>query len=86
MKRTIYIQSIEHTKEGESGLWYSSVNQNAQYIFNLMKNNSVSCEFIDQFNDAYWRLEIKGRKKNVRNFISVLTLATSEIYNIREYW
>lgn len=85
MKRTIYIESIESKKEGKEGLWYAPVHQNAQYIFNLLEKHSVSCKRVDQINDQYWRLEIKGKKQNVRAFITNFTLAIAGVYNVREY-
>ena len=85
MRRTIYIESIERKKEGESGWWYTSVHQNAEYIFDFAKRCKVSCERVDQIRDNYWCLEIKGRKKNVRTFINNLAVAAAGVYNIREY-
>lgn len=85
MKRTIYIDSIETKKEGQTGSWYVPVHQNAKYIFNLIEKCNVSCERVDQMNDQYWRIEIKGKKKNVRTFITILIVAVAGVYNVREY-
>ena len=85
MTRTIYIESIDRRKEGESGWWYTPVHQNAEYIFNLIKKCNVSCEKVDQIRENYWRIEIKGRKKNVRTFVNNLAILAAGVYNIREY-
>lgn len=85
MKRTLYIESISTRKEGQSGWWYAPVHQNAKYIFDTIEKHSVSCERVDQISDEYWRIDIKGKKKNVRAFITSLTLAVAGIYNVREY-
>ena len=85
MKRTLYIESIDTRKEGQSGWWYVPVCQNTKYIFNIIEKYSVFCERVDQINDKYWCLEIKGKKKNVRAFITSLTLAVAGVYNVREY-
>ena len=85
MKRTIYIESIDRRKEGESGWWYTPVHRNAEYIFDFAKKCGVSCERVDQIYENYWCLEIKGKKKNVRTFITHLAVAAAGVYNIREY-
>ena len=85
MKRILYIESIDRKKEGQPGWWYTSVHQNADYIFRLIEKCDVSCENIDQMSDRYWRIEIKGKKKNVRMLITNLAVAVAGVYNIREY-
>jgi hypothetical protein len=85
MKRTLYIESIKTKKEGQPGLWYAPIHQNAEYIFNLIVKSNVSCEKVDQISDQYWRIEIKGKKKNVRTFITSLTVAVAGVYNVRVY-
>ncbi len=85
MKRTIYIESISQRKEGETGWWYTPVSRNTKYIFNLFERCSVSCERVGQMSDEYWRLEIKGKRKNVRAAITNLAIALAGIYRIREY-
>ena len=85
MKRILYRESISTRKEGQCGWWYTSIDQNAKYIFDILENYSVSCEKIEQFSDSYWRLEIKGKKKNVRAFITSIALAVAGVYNVREY-
>lgn len=85
MRRTVYIDSVETRKEGQSGWWYVPVHQNSKYIFDFMKKCNVSCERVEQIRDNYWRLEIKGKKKNVRAFINGLAVAGAGVYNVREY-
>lgn len=85
MKRTLYIDSIEIQKEEQAGRWYVPIHQNSEYIFNLLAECDVSCERVDQINEYYWCFEIKGRKKNVRTFITNFTLAVAGLYNVREY-
>lgn len=85
MTRTIYIDSIQTRKEGQSGWWYVPIHQNAEYIFNLIKKCNVSCERVDQIREDYWRIKIKGKKKNVRAFITSLAVAVAGVYNVREY-
>ena len=85
MKRTIYIESIEYEKDGESGYWYAPVAQNAKWIFEALSRHSVSCEQIRQHSDRYWDITIKGKKKNIRVFIAEFVSEASSIYSIREY-
>lgn len=85
MRRTIYISSINTRKEGQSGWWHVPVHHNAEYIFKFMKECKVSCERVSQISEDYWRIEIKGRKKNVRVFINGLAVAAAGVYNVIEY-
>lgn len=85
MVRTLYIDSIKTKKEGQPGRWYVPISRNAKYIFNLAEKCNVSCERVDQMSEDYWRIEIKGKKKNVRTFIANLVVAVADIYNVREY-
>ena len=85
MKRTIYIESIKHDIEDTDRVRYASVSQNAQWFMNTMDHYSVCCEDISQFSDSYWCITIKGKRKNVKAFISRLLVEASFIYNIRTY-
>ena len=85
MKRTVYIESIEIKKEGQSGWWYAPIHQNSEYIFNLIEKCNVSCKNVEQMSDKYWRIEIKGKKKNVRTFTTHLSVAVAGVYNVRTY-
>lgn len=85
MIRTLYIDSIKTKREGQSGRWYVPISRNEKYIFNLAEKCNVSCTRVDQMSEDYWCIEIKGKKKNVRTFITNLTSAVANIYNVREY-
>ena len=85
MKRTIYIDSIDIKKDGQPGWWYTPIQQHSEYIFNLIDGCKVTCERVDQISDRYWCIEIKGKKKNVRTFITNLSIAAAGVYNVREY-
>lgn len=85
MKRTLYIESIDRKIDGQPGRWYNPIHQHSEYIFNLIDGCNVACERVDQIRDNYWCIEIKGKKKNVRTFITNLSIAAAGVYNVREY-
>lgn len=83
MKRTLYIESIKQTKDGVCG--YTTVSRNTQWIFNRLKKYNITCIQIDQMTDCYWRIDIKGRKQQVRSFITEFVFEAAGVYNIREF-
>jgi hypothetical protein len=85
MKRTVYIESIDKKIEGQPGRWYTPTYQHSEYIFRLIEKCNVACERVEQMSDKYWRIEIRGKKKNVRTFIANLTIESAGVYNVREY-
>ena len=83
MKRTLYIESIKRTEDGIHG--YTTIHQNAQWIFNRLKKYNITCIKIDQITDCYWRMDIKGRKQQIRDFITEFVIEAAGVYNIREF-
>lgn len=85
MKRTLYIESIDRKIDGQPGRWYTPIYQHSEYIFNLIDGCKVACERVEQISDKHWRIEIRGKRKNVRTFIANLAIESAGVYNVREY-
>ena len=85
MKRTIYIESIRRYDTSPNHYHYVPIHRNTEGILELFDKYKITCEKIHQYSKELWNISIKGRKKNVRAFISELMILTSGIYNIGEY-
>ena len=83
MKKAFYINSIS-TKKEDGYYYYAPISQNVEWIFGKLKACNLKCIEIKQYYDDYWYMVIKGRRKNVEDFMTELIVKASSIYSIRE--
>lgn len=86
MKKTYVISSIKHFHGNDSKYLYESVtvSQNARWLCNTWDFFDLECIEIDQRSEEEWRVTLKGRKKNINEFVCTFLKAASELYTIRE--
>lgn len=84
MKKTIYLESIRF-RQDDGTYRYATIPQNAKWLIKKIEKYNLQLVDIHQSSDAYWCIDIKGKRKNVREFMMVLIAEASQIYNIREY-
>ena len=66
---------------------YSSIPHNAKNIYKLLAAHSIECIGMRQRSDKYWIIYLKGKKKNIQDFVRDFTILAGELYNIKEtYW
>ena len=86
MKKAFEITSHQHHLGG--GCYeYSPIPRNAKVIYEHLTAHSVECIGMKQRSDEYWIIRLKGKKKNIQDFVRDFTILAGELYNIKEtYW
>lgn len=84
MKKTIYLESIRFRRD-DGKYNYAPIYQNAEWLIKKIEKYNLQIIKINQYDEEYWRIDIKGKRKNVHTFMTVLVSEASQIYNIREY-
>ena len=86
MKKTYIISSIKHFHAPSSEFEYESVSisQNAKWLCDVWDFFDLECTGIQQHSEEEWRVTLKGRKKNINEFVCTFLKAASELYTIRE--
>lgn len=82
MKKTFYIESNSIYKDGK--VYYYPVPQNAKWFYNLWQKHSLECIGMRQWSDQCWEVRLKGKKKDIQQFVCKFTIELSEEYSIRE--
>ena len=86
MKKAFEITSQRHHL-GEGCYEYSPIPRNAKVIYEHLAAHSVECIGMMQRSDEYWIIRLKGKKKNIQDFVRDFTILAGELYNIEEtYW
>ena len=86
MKKAFEIKSHRHYL-GEGRYEYAPIPRNAIIIYEHLAKCSIECIGMKQWNDEYWIIHLKGKKKNIQAFVRDFTILAGELYNIREtYW
>lgn len=82
MKKTFWIESIKHFED--TSYSYTSIPQNAKWLYDVWEFHNLECTNINQSSNAMWKVTLKGRKKNIQNFIRDFSIVASKIYTLQE--
>ena len=82
MKKAFYIDSHYIYKNGHA--YYTPVPQNAKWFYNLWTKHSLECVGMKQWSEKQWEVKLKGKKKDIQQFVFEFTIEAAEQYSIRE--
>ena len=84
MKKAFKIESHRIYSEDGKIANYVPVSQNGKWLYELFKTCSLECIGMKQYSNTRWEIRLKGRKKNIQEFIAVFTIEASSVYRLSE--